>query len=183
MSFSYSAMKNYIFITDLKTREKGRFFFFFISISSGCSAELLRTALLSHDSFPKQSGGQSENLRQRRILEALQCILSFEGSRVGQGWKWEDKLLLDCILTPQFWHLKNRSWKHVSHLIIFRIKWTTHKKSLLAHPIHSLTFLPLVWEPPGGRGQVLLAHCCAPAPGTECKQNALAWIDACCLCV
>lgn len=86
MSFSYSAMKNYIFITDLKTREKGRFFFF-ISISSGCSAELLRTALLSHDSFRKQSGGQSENWRQRRILEALQCILSFEGSRVGQGWK------------------------------------------------------------------------------------------------
>lgn len=115
-------------------------FFFFISISSGCSAELLRTALLSHDSFPKQSGGQNENLRQRRILEALQCILSFEGSRVGQGWKWEDKLLLDCILTPQFWHLKNRSWKHVSHLIIFRIKRITQKVS--AGPSHSFTHSP-----------------------------------------
>lgn len=121
-----------------------------------CWGELLS---LSHDSFPKQSGGQSENWRQRRILEALQCILSFEGSRVEQGWRWEDKLLLDCILTPQFWHLKSRSWKHVSHLIIFRIKWTIHKKSLLAHPIHSLTFLPLVWEPLGGRGQVLSLLC------------------------
>ena len=71
MSFSYSAMKNYIFITDLKTREKGRFFFFFISISSGCSAELLRTALLSHDSFPKQSGGQ---IRQGFLLRMRQWM-------------------------------------------------------------------------------------------------------------
>lgn len=40
MSFSYSAMKNYIFITDLKTVKRADFFFL-SQFSSGCSAELV----------------------------------------------------------------------------------------------------------------------------------------------
>lgn len=62
-------------------------------------------------------------------------------SRVGR-----ENFLDICILHHRFWHLRKRSWKKLSHLIVCRIRWIMHLKSLLFCLIHLCTF-PVVWEP------------------------------------
>lgn len=109
----------------------------------------------------------------RRILEALHAPWAVGAPGWGKGGNGEDELLLDCILNPSFWHLKNRSWKHVSHLIIFRIKWITHIK--LAVPSHSLVHFPTSLKAPWGQRPGPACSLLCP----QCLAQSLCWTNMC----